>query len=102
MKYEGPNSYQSKDMANVKVFADKDTDKQTGQKATYATDLSMWGHNKTFMPNVVISKLFMVKKYLCIRHCRSKIRLHVLCSLILIYKISNRSLIWLKLVAYKI
>ena len=29
MKYEGPNSYQSKDMANVKVFADKRTDGQT-------------------------------------------------------------------------
>ena len=31
MKYEGPNSHQSKDMANVKVFADKETDKQPGQ-----------------------------------------------------------------------
>ena len=28
VKYESPNSYQSKDMANVKVFADK----HTGQK----------------------------------------------------------------------
>ena len=26
LKYEGPNSYQSKDMANVKVFAGKQTD----------------------------------------------------------------------------
>ena len=26
MKYEGPKSYQSIDMANVKVFADKQTD----------------------------------------------------------------------------
>ena len=26
VKYEGPNSYQSKDLANVKVFADKQTD----------------------------------------------------------------------------
>ena len=26
VKYEGPKSYQSKDMANVKVFADKQTD----------------------------------------------------------------------------
>ena len=34
MKYEGPNSYQSKDMANVKVFAsNKGIDGQTdGQK----------------------------------------------------------------------
>ena len=29
VKYEGPKSYQSKDMANVKVFADKQTDKMT-------------------------------------------------------------------------
>ena len=29
MKYEGPNAYQSKDMENVKVSADKQTDKRT-------------------------------------------------------------------------
>ena len=29
MKYEGLKSYQSKDMANVKVFADKQVDKWT-------------------------------------------------------------------------
>ena len=29
VKYEGPESYQSKDIANVKVFADKQTDKMT-------------------------------------------------------------------------
>ena len=38
------NFYQSKDMANVKVFADKQTDKRTGQKL-YSPDLSMRGHN---------------------------------------------------------
>ena len=43
-KYEGPNSYQSKDMANVKVFVNKQTDegqmdKRTGQKL-FAPDLS--------------------------------------------------------------
>ena len=37
--------YPSKDMANVKVFADKETNKQTGQKL-YALDLSMRGHKK--------------------------------------------------------
>ena len=50
MKYEGPNSYQSKDMANEKAFADKQidkwtdeqTDKQTGQKL-YAPDLLIGG-----------------------------------------------------------
>ena len=31
-------------MANVKVFADKQTDKRTGQKL-YSPDLSMRGHN---------------------------------------------------------
>ena len=36
MKYEGPTSYQSKDMANVKVFADKQMDGRTkGQAKTY-------------------------------------------------------------------
>ena len=29
LKYEGHNSNQSKDIANVKVFADKQTDKRT-------------------------------------------------------------------------
>ena len=32
VRYEGPKSYQSKDMANVKVFVDKHTDKRTGPK----------------------------------------------------------------------
>ena len=48
MKYEGPNLYQSKDMANVKVFADKQTTngrtyKRMGQKL-HPSDLSMRGH----------------------------------------------------------
>ena len=30
VKYEGPNSYQSKDLGNVEVFADKQIDKRTG------------------------------------------------------------------------
>ena len=38
-KYEGPNSYQSKDIANVKAFADKQADEWTGKKL-YAPDLS--------------------------------------------------------------
>ena len=40
MKYEGPNSYHSKDMANVKFLL---TNKQTGQKL-YARNLLMQGH----------------------------------------------------------
>ena len=51
VKYEGHNCYQSKDMANVKKFADKQTDgrtdAQTGQKL-FAPDLSMRGHKKSF------------------------------------------------------
>ena len=45
MKHAGPRSYQSKDMTNVKVFADKQTDKLRGQKL-YTPDLSMQGHKK--------------------------------------------------------
>ena len=33
MKYEELNSYQSKDMANVKVFADKQTDGRSNREA---------------------------------------------------------------------
>ena len=41
MKYEGLNSYQSKDMANLKVFVDKQTN---GQAKNYMLHhLSMWG-----------------------------------------------------------
>jgi hypothetical protein len=43
MKYESPITCHSKDMANVKVFADK----QTGQKL-YAPDLSIRGHKKNY------------------------------------------------------
>ena len=44
MKYEGPNFYQSKDMANVKVFADKQTDKWTnGQAKNYMTPIYRCG-----------------------------------------------------------
>ena len=45
MKYEDPNSYQSKDMANVKAFANKQTSTRTSEKL-YAPDLSMWGLKK--------------------------------------------------------
>ena len=49
MIFEGPNSYQSKDMANVSAFADKQTDKWTGQKL-YAPDLSIQGHKNLMDP----------------------------------------------------
>jgi hypothetical protein len=49
MKYVSHITYHSKDMVNVKVFADRQTDKQTdrrtGQKL-YAPDLSIRGHKK--------------------------------------------------------
>jgi hypothetical protein len=60
MKYESPITYHSKDMANVKVMANRQTDRQTdrqtnrrtdGQKL-YAPDLSVRGHKnnvKTFL-----------------------------------------------------
>ena len=50
VKYESSITYHSKAVANVKVFADKQTDskqmnKRTGQKL-HAPDLSMRRHNK--------------------------------------------------------
>jgi hypothetical protein len=56
MKYESPITYHSKDMANVKVFADRQTkDRQTGQKL-YAPDLSIRGHK-----NIIISIMSHLK-----------------------------------------
>jgi hypothetical protein len=45
MKYESPITCHSKDMANIEVFADRQTDRRTGQKL-YAPDLSIRGHKK--------------------------------------------------------
>jgi hypothetical protein len=45
MKYESPTTCHSKDMANVKVFADRQTDGPVGQKL-YAPKLSIRGHKK--------------------------------------------------------
>ena len=46
--WEWVNSFQSKDMANVKVFTDKETHRwmngQTNQPKTIYPNLSMWGH----------------------------------------------------------
>jgi hypothetical protein len=38
--YESPITYHSKDMANVKVFAERHSNRQTGQKL-YASHLSI-------------------------------------------------------------
>jgi hypothetical protein len=43
MKYKSPLTCHLKDMANVKVFEDRQTDRRTGQKL-YAPDLSIRGH----------------------------------------------------------
>ena len=43
MKYEISITYHSKPDADVKVFVDKQTDRQTGQKL-YAPNLMMWGY----------------------------------------------------------
>ena len=45
MKYEGPNSYQSKDMPNIKVFADKQTDKPINGRKN--------GQAKNYMPQFI-------------------------------------------------
>jgi hypothetical protein len=43
MKYEIPIIYHSKDMANVKVFADRQTDKQTdGQAKNYMPSIFLY------------------------------------------------------------
>ena len=49
VKYEGPNSQHLKDMANVKVFVDKQTDNQSDKqmgKKLCAPNLSIRGHKK--------------------------------------------------------
>jgi hypothetical protein len=43
MKYASPITYHSKDMANDKVSADRQTNRWTGQKL-YALDLLIQGH----------------------------------------------------------
>jgi hypothetical protein len=43
MKYESPITYHSRDMANFKVFADRQTGRRTGPKL-YAPNLSIRGH----------------------------------------------------------
>jgi hypothetical protein len=43
VKYTSPITYHSKDMANVKIFADKQTDRPK----LYAPDLSIRGHKNT-------------------------------------------------------
>jgi hypothetical protein len=57
MKYESPITCHSRDMANVKVFADRQTNRQTGQKL-YAPDLSIRGH-KNFIPNMTVDWFFI-------------------------------------------
>jgi hypothetical protein len=46
MTYESRITYHSKDMANVKVFADRQTDKHTDSQKLYAPDLLIRGHKK--------------------------------------------------------
>jgi hypothetical protein len=47
MKYESPIICHSKYMANVKVFADRQTDGRTGHKL-YGPDLSTRGHKMIY------------------------------------------------------
>jgi hypothetical protein len=44
MKYESLITYHSKDMATVKVFADRQTNRQTDRPKTICPDLSIRGH----------------------------------------------------------
>jgi hypothetical protein len=48
MKYESLITYHSKDMANFKVFADRQTDEQTDRSKTICPQsFDMWGHKKS-------------------------------------------------------
>jgi hypothetical protein len=49
MKYESLITDHSKDMANVKVFADRQTDRQMDRPKTICPDLSIQGH-KNIVP----------------------------------------------------
>ena len=56
MKYEGLNSYQSKDMANLKVFVDKQTN---GQAKNYMLHhLSMWGGGGHKKGKMLVNTIF--------------------------------------------
>ena len=57
VKYKTCITYNSKDVANVRVFADKQTDKRTGQKQ-YIPYLLMRGHKRT-KNSLVSSHLFI-------------------------------------------
>ena len=51
VKYECPNSYQSKDMANVKVLVDKQRNRQRDIQKLFVPDLSKLGHEMPFEGN---------------------------------------------------
>ena len=72
VKYEGPNSYQSKDMANVKVFADKETDKRTGQNYMppiyRCIGINIWhressGNMRLMKPKKLLSIEFDIRRF---------------------------------------
>jgi hypothetical protein len=47
MKYESPITYHSQDMANIKVFAGRQTDRQMDRPKTISPDLLILGHKKS-------------------------------------------------------
>jgi hypothetical protein len=52
MKYENRITYHSKDMANVKVFVDRQTDRQTdGQAKNYMPPIFRYGGIKIIGPS---------------------------------------------------
>jgi hypothetical protein len=71
MKYESPITYHSKDMANVKVFADRQINRRRGQKL-YAPDLSILGHKKHTEFLKSISILISVRMYIHLLKISSK------------------------------
>jgi hypothetical protein len=68
MKYESPITYHSKNIANVKVFADRQTNIKTDRPKLYAPDLSILGHNKCFNAchkKGSVSKVIYLNDYQC-------------------------------------
>ena len=62
MKYEGPNTYQTRDMANVKVFANKETEKRTSQKR-YAPIYRCRGIKKSFETEMGLKHFNQMTKF---------------------------------------
>ena len=67
MKFKSSITYHSKAMANVKVLADKQMDRRTGQKL-YHPDLSMRGHKNQPGCNEKKEKILVISTFSFLLH----------------------------------